>query len=361
MKKIQSQKYVVIICLILTTSICILLGMAICGKLADDSRVSDQNVLGGFGSLQTSNRNRMTIYPILYDDANLYYTVSEETGAILYSQNIEDGNSQTICSRVLCNHDSLDCSLHHLYDTEHLNYCAIDDKIYFTTKEGENLVLYEWDVFTDKQQRIYEFPEMIVLTDENGMEVRIENAMQCIERITENVILVQCGNMAYLFNNDFSLQDFFVCGFGVTFSWTERTIFWMQGVDFCCYEIESNAIAQTILEDSFGKPLIPSSYNYYCHKDSLYFTHNNKIMAYNHADKTVDEVIEIDPPFQFVILGDALYYFLEESVYCMNINTNEQSQMVDMTSLPIAQTDTYLIQTSDSQLKLFDYNGKLVH
>lgn len=361
MKKIQSQKYAAIIFLILTTSICILLGMAICGKLSDDNRAAEQNVLGGFGSLQTSDRNRMSIYPMLYDDTNLYYTVSEETGAVLYSQNMETGNSQAVCSRVLCNHDSFDCPLHHLYDTEHLNYFAIDGKIFFTAKEDSSLVLYEWDVSTDKQQRIYEFPETIVLSDENGMEARIENAVQCIERITENVILVQCGNTAYLFDDDFSLENFFVCGFGVTFSWTERTIFWMQGTDFCCYEIENNAIMQTVLEGSFGKPLIPSSYNYYCHKDSLCFTYNNKIVAYNHADKTINEVTEIDPPFQFVILGDALYYFLDESIYCINIITNERSLMVDMTSLPIAQTDTYLIQTSGSQPELFDCNGKAVH
>lgn len=380
MKIIQVKKYISKFFLGTAVVICIILASAICGVLSNNRGNINQNILGGYGTVETANRSRTFIMPFMYDYANIYYWAqNKESGETeLYSYNTETGVNQTVCQRVLCEHDTDDCLLNHLYhDTGSMNYYAIDDKMYYTinnydnnSSNGiENIVLYEWNLMSDERKVVYEFPGAFVLKDEEGTEVEVVSAVHHVERINKNTVLVHCGNTAYLFDDNFLLLDSFECPSGTYIAWTEQTIFWGEGLDFACYDIESNSIEEKIIEKySEGTAITPSSDKWYGYEDFLYFTSNNMIMAYSTKDKSLTEITEISrpgneefiQPYQFVIFDNLLYYYFEEAVFRIDLDTGEKRQMPDMHSIPLAKTDKYLV-LNWPQLELYDFDGRRVN
>lgn len=356
MKPIQWKRWVPAILFVPACAASLLLALGIGGVLSDDTRAPGQNTLGGFGALRGMDHNAMTILPLLYDDTNLYY----ERDGVLDSLDPAGGKYKPVCSRILCGHDVPDCPLYFLYDSEFLNYYVIDNDLYYTSVEDKTLSLWAWDIQKDTHRHVYDFPAVTVLTDEYGMEIETNNGISLLDRVNDTTIIAECGPDVYLFDNQFVVQDRFPSGAGNIYTWTEKNIFWTYGRSFYTYDLEEKRIYKNILE-KFGDGSIASSSGCYaCHNGSLYFTYDGSVMKYTRQEDTLTKLLDLQGSNTFALFGDNLYYMYDGAVRCMDLVTGEETQMAEMTDLPLSQTDRYLMQYTAEGHKLFDRNGRLV-
>lgn len=360
MKRRQVRKCLFCVGLTGTAALCVFLGLAVCGKFTDNTVREGQNVFGGIGPIQNGKRIHSEIYPMFYDTTDLYY-VKDESGAVLYAYNWENGKERSVCTRVLCRHNTPDCTLYCFYDNSFLYYWEMDNHLYYTENDGERITLYRWDVLEDKSQEVFDFPAYHVLTDESGEEFKINDAVSYVERINPEMILVTCGGEIYLFDNNFVLQRKVFCGTGINLTWSGDRILWERNGELCCYQISSDSLIQSFLSEAYGQKVMLSSMYFYCYDDIVFCTIGNKLMEYDFRKQTIKEVTELSYPIQVSLLEQELFYRKEEKVFCLNLETKELGKLPEVQNVPRLKTDKYFIESNALRPMIYTHDGKAVH
>ena len=355
----RTKKLLLYVLLALSFATAVITISAAIGRLADNKLKKGQNLFGGYGELHSVSRSHDVIYPLFYDDTNIYAVLDERK---LCSFDIKSGKAHSICMRPLCRHsDSPDCTLYKLYDSDFLEFFSIDDKFYYYSKKDDVFILNEWDILRNEHNTVYDkIPAFTELTDNSGMEVKIHDSISSLERINDETIMIYAGSQVYLLDNDFILKGQFFCGSGQSFAWTENEIFWIQGVDFCVYEIDTGKICENVLMASADRTMKPSSTNYYGYNNRLYFTFEDKIMSYEHKSGSISEVTDITENNHFSLLDGKIFHYADGNIVCRDIEKGSITTMSDMTDVPTAYTDKYLIQYNSLTIELFDFNGEKV-
>ena len=327
----------------------LLCALALFGVFSDSKREGSQNVLGGTGKVHTSARSRSGFYPKLYDDKNVYIDVQKDINTELWSVDIETGETVPVCSRPMCDHTANECPLTRLYKTGFLSYFAVDDSLYYYEKADDKLFLYEWDIMSDNDKKVCEFSAELMVTDEQGTKVKVETGINCVERINTDTLFVHSGMTGYVFDNSFHLISRFDCGSGVAFAFTDDSIYYMQGTDFCRYSLAENKLYDKILEAA-GVTSAPSSYSYYGYNGKLWFFSGDHICSYSPDDNKITEELSAIVPMGFKIIGQKLYYGDEHGSVCALDLQSGRSEVIE--GLNVIPTDEIngrlLIYTDDS-------------
>lgn len=333
----------------LAVSLClsVLIGCALFGRLSDNTMAEEQNMLGGIGLISTTSRSRSVIYPKLYDKRNVYFDIQDGMTNEFYSMDINSGDIRPVCSRPLCSHNSPSCPLSRLYKTGFLSYFAVDDSLYYYEKADDKLFLYEWDIMSDNDKKVCEFSAELTITDEQGTKVKVETGINCVERINTDTLFVHSGMTGYVFNNDFELICRFDCGSGIEFAFTQDSIYYMQGADFCRYSLKDNKLYDKILETA-GETSVPSSYSYYGYNGNLWFFCGERICTYFPDEKKISEVINAMPPMGFKILGNSLYYCDEQGNVCvLELQSGRSETVKGLSVIPTDEINGRLLIYTD--------------
>ena len=331
----------------------LLCALALFGVFSDSKREGSQNVLGGAGKVHTSARSRSGFYPKLYDDKNVYIDVQKDINTELWSVDIETGETVPVCSRPMCDHNVSECPLSRLYKTGFLSYFAVDDSLYYYEKADDKLFLYEWDIMSDNDKKVCEFSAELTITDEQGTKVKVETGINCVERINTDTLFVHSGMTGYVFNNDFELISRFDCGSGIEFAFTQDSIYYMQGADFCRYSLKDNKLYDKILETA-GETSVPSSYSYYGYNGNLWFFCDERICTYFPDEKKISEVINAMPPMGFKILGNSLYYCDEQGSVCvLELQSGRSETVKGLSVIPTDEINGRLLIYTDNGYELW--------
>lgn len=339
----------------LAVSLClsVLIGCALFGRLSDCKREGTQNVLGGTGKVHTSARSRSGFYPKLYDDKNVYIDVQKDIKTELWSVDIKTGETSPVCSRPMCDHTVSECPLSRLYKTGFLSYFAVDESLYYYEDTGDVISLYEWDVMSDKDTKVCEFPAEITVKDEQGTKVRIETGISCVERINDNTLFVHSGMTGYVFGNSFELISRFDCGSGIEFAFTFDSIYYMQGTDFCRYSLKENKLYDKILEAA-GETSAPSSYSYYGYNGKLWFFSGDHICSYSPDDNKITEELSAIVPMGFKIIGQKLYYGDEHGSVCaLDLQSGRSEVIEGLNTIPTDEINGRLLIYTDDSYELW--------
>lgn len=340
--------------------LCIFVGLAAVGKLSDDTRGKNRNVFGGLGLVHRFPAGHSDPLPMFYDDTTIYF-VRSENKPVLYAYDSVSGKIRTVCTRVLCEHDNPDCSLHFLYDTTFLNYWVIDDAFYYSTGDEETIELLRLDVFTGKGTPVYSFPAYQVLTDEAGAEMKVRLAVLELERVNEDTVLLKYGDEVYLFDNHFSLKKKLYCGAGTGFTWSEDYILWHWGEDVACYSLKEDKLIQNLLSTATGKRIILSSSHFHYYKDRIYFTTGNKLMVYDFTEQTMEELREIVFPVRAFLVGTELFYHTGTMVEGIDFETGERKEYPFLKSVPKAKPGQYFIENNLLELRIHSEDGRRIY
>jgi len=332
----------------------LLCALALFGVFSDSKREGSQNVLGGTGKVHTSARSRSGFYPKLYDDKNVYIDVQKDINTELWSVDIETGETAPVCSRPMCDHTVSECPLSRLYKTGFLSYFAVDDSLYYYEDTRDVISLYEWDVMSDKGTKVCEFPNAITVIDEKGTRVKIKTGINCVERINADMLFVYSGMTGYVFDNSFKLISRFDCGSGIEFAFTDDSIYYMQGTDFCRYSLTENKLYDKILEAA-GVTSAPSSYSYYGYNGKPWFFSENYICSYSPDDNIITEEISALVPMGFKIIGQKLYYGNEQGGVCaFDFQTGKSEVIEGLSVIPTDEINGRLLIYADDSYELWD-------
>ena len=342
------------IVLVVSIIIMALLGVMIFGRSSNDKRQPSQNVLGGIAEISSSARCRSVYLPVFYDEQNVYLDIQEDQiSDQLYSMNVKSGELQRVCSRPMCDHLSEDCPISRLYRTSFLSFFAVDNSLYYYDKTDDKLSLYEWDIMSDKDKKICEFPSEINVKDDQGTNVKIETGISCVERINAETLFVHSGMTGYVFNNDFQLISRFDCGSGLEFAFTDDSIYYMQGTDFCRYSLAENKLYDKILEAA-GVTSAPSSYSYYGYNGKLWFFSENHICSYSPDDNKITEEISAFVPMGFKIIGQKLYYGNEQGGVCaLDLQSGKSEVIEGLSVIPTDEINGRLLIYADDSYELW--------
>ena len=331
----------------------LLCALALFGVFSDSKREGSQNVLGGTGKVHTSARSRSGFYPKLYDDKNVYIDVQKDINTELWFVDIKTGETAPVCSRPMCDHTASECPLSRLYKTGFLSYFAVDDSLYYYEDTGDVISLYEWDVMSDKDTKVCEFPNAITVTDEKGTRVKIKTGINCVERINADMLFVHSGMTGYVFDNSFKLISRFDCGSGIEFAFTDDSIYYMQGTDFCRYSLAENKLYDKILEAS-GKTSAPSSFSYYGYNGKLWFFSGDHICSYIPDDNIITEELSALAPVGFRIIEQRLYYSDEQNRICvLDLQSGSTDVIEGLSVIPTDVIDGRLLVYTDDSFELW--------
>ena len=330
-------------------ALCVLTGFAAFGRCSGAPQKRGQNVLGGTGALRVCAYGKSRIRPVMYDDSCVYFTADGTGGAELYMKDTQSGAVRSVCTRVLCRHDTADCPVFSLYDSGFLNYYAVDSDLYYTAAEGDRLNLYRWDVQTGRGRQVYSFERVLRITGRNGSFAETNASVNLLQRISPDMLLLQYVGTAMLFDNDFNLLRQFPCGTGIEFACTEREIFWMLGSDFCCYHIAEDSISQNILADVIPGFTAPETICFGCFRRELYFAYDNKITVYHAENGAVSTLIDTGAPGEFVILGETLFYMKDGTLHRYDLISEDDSVIA---GADLGETDTDDLFSDGRDLRL---------
>lgn len=339
----------------LAVSLClsVLIGCALFGRLSDNTMAEEQNMLGGIGLISTTSRSRSVIYPKLYDKRNVYFDIQDSMTNEFYSMDINSGDIRPVCSRPMCDHTVSECPLSRLYKTGFLSYFAVDNSLYYYDKTDDKLLLYEWDVMSDKDTKVCEFPAEITVKDEQGTKVRIKTGISCVERINADTLFVHSGMTGYVFGNSFELISRFDCGSGIEFAFTDDSIYYMQGTDFCRYSLAENKLYDKILEAA-GVTSAPSSYSYYGYNGKLWFFSENHICSYSPDDNKITEELSALVSMGFKIIGQKLYYGDEHGSVCaLDLQSGRSDVIEGLNTIPTDEINGRLLIYTDDSYELW--------
>ena len=325
-------------------ALCVLSALAAFGRMSGAPQEPDQNLLGGTGALRTCLQ-------VMYDDSCIYFVGNGTYGAELYMKNTQTGTVRGVCTRVLCRHDTPDCTVYPLYDSGHLTYFAADSDLYYTAAEDDRLNLYRWDVQTGRRKQVYSFDRVIRATGRNGSFAEVNASVNLLRRISPDMLILQYVGTAMLFDNDFNLLRQFPCGTGIVFACTEQEIFWMLGDDFCCYHIAEDSIAQNILADVLPD-FFPESISFGCYGRALYFGYNGSIMAYHADTGAVGKVTDADSQAGCAVFGSALFYMKDGALHRYELISADDAVIAGADRLPLGETDTDDLFSDGRDLRL---------
>lgn len=337
----------------------IVVGVFIIGKGSDDTREENRNVFGGTGKIHRFPTAESEVYPMFYDDSTIYFVKHEGKG-VLYAYDYIKGKERTVCARILCEHDTPDCSLHYLYDSSFLNYWVVDDAFYYTAGDEERVHLYHLDVMTGESEEVYDFPAYEILTDEAGMEIKTWLSLAYMERINPDTMLLFYGGELYLFDNQFSLKKRIYCGTGISFTWTENLIFWQTIQGLWCYDIAEDRVEQNVLQPSSVQRVILSSPYYHYYKDRIYFTTGTKLMVYHVADRSMEELCEVSFPVRATLLGTEFFFHNGTLIESMDLETGKRTEYPFLQSIPQVKTEKYIIESDFRELRIHTVDGRRV-
>ena len=71
-------------------------------------------------------------------------------------------------------------------------------------------------------------------------------------------------------------------------------------------------------------------------------------------------MIDITENNHFSLLDGKLFHYADGNIVCRDIEKGSITTMSDMTDVPTAYTDKYLIQYNSLTIELFDFNGEKV-
>lgn len=339
--------------------LCFFVWLATTETLSDDTREEKRNIFGGIGKVHRFPTWESEFNPMFYDDASIYYE-KQESNRVLYAYDYITGKERTVCTRVLCEHDTPDCSVHYLYDSTFLYYWVVDDAFYYTAGDEKRVHLYHLDVLTGESEEVYNFPAYEILTDEAGMEIKTWLSLAYMERINPDTILLLYGGELYLFDNQFSLKKRMYCGKGTGFTWTENFILWQNGQSLCCYDITTDRVEQNVLQPASGQKVVLSSLYCYYHKDRIYFTMGTKLMVYHTEDCSVEELCEVSFPVRTTLLGTELFFHNGTLIECMDLETGERTEYPFLQSIPQVKTEKYIIENNALELRIHTVDGRRV-
>ena len=83
-------------------------------------------------------------------------------------------------------------------------------------------------------------------------------------------------------------------------------------------------------------------------------------MFYEYKSRSISDVTDITGNSRFSLLDGKLFYYVGEDIVCRDIENGSITTMSDMTDVPTACTDKYLIQYNSLTIELFDFNGEKV-
>lgn len=339
--------------------LCVLVGVFAIGKGSDDTRGENRNIFGGTGKIHRFPTRESEFNPMFYDDSSIYYE-KQDRERTLYAFDYITGKERTVCSRVLCEHNTPDCSLHYLYDSTFLYYWVVDDAFYYAVSDEEQVHLYHLDIMTGESEEVYDFPAYELLADEAGVEIKTWLSISYMERVNPDTIFVHYGGELYLFDNHFELKKKIYCGRGTGFTWSDDLILWQNAGKLWGYDIENDRLEQNVLQPASGKNVVLSSLYCYYYKDCIYFTTGTKLMVYHVADRSMEELCEVGFPVRATMLGTELFFHNGTVIEGLNLETGERTEYPFLQSVPQVKTENYIIESDFRELRIHTVDGRRV-
>lgn len=336
--------------------------MASLGAISDEKRKSGQNVFGGFGAIAQAGNPSQHYY---YDDTSFYYFSNVPTWGHsfheLYTYNFSTGESSRVCKRVSCTHQSGSCPLHPLFQGENTDpngiWSMIDHSFISLSAHGKIMKISLWNPFTDQYRAALNIPRYDSISDNQGMGAEYASFFNDALRITDDIILIGYNNEMHLFDNTFHELFYFPCSGLLYPIVTANRLFWlgMQN-ELNCVHLDTGEVETNMLKGLFDSEhndvisVLESQQEFaaFAYNDEIYFPHNGVIYAFHPGAHSVREITEIDPltaedPYACFGTDALMFYKLNGSVQCMNLDTGAVNATPELTKVPCAAVREYLL------------------
>ena len=370
---------------LLAVCACVLCFLASFGMFSNRNRMFMQNMLGGYGQINTVGNPRYHYY---YDDTNFYYpayiTSWSNFDFTMFLYDLESGQCSRVCKRISCIHKTADCPIHPLFQSDIVQstrgeWNMIDHQFIAASLTKDFMQINCWDPVSNSITKIIDIPRYMRVSDRKDLGGQYESFFNEAMRLTDDLVLIGYNNEMYICDNQYHERFRFSCR-GLRFPLvTAHRLFWlgMQN-ELNCIDLETGEREDNILKDCFKTRRVVSifDYNYpfaaFTYDDKVYFPYKGMIYAFDPQEHSVCSIVQIDKltkddPYACFINENLLYYKQQDIIHCMNLDTGSVTVLPDMPKVPsVSVRDLFLYIRPDvtgesDDIICFDRSGKLVH
>lgn len=361
---------------IVLTLLVFLSALSALGLLKNSTRKEGQNVLGGIGSLKQCNPDNYNfLSSLVADDSFLYFLGKSGALTKTLQKTAATGQTRTVCSRILCDHHSLDCPLHSLLpkDSSSPNYVFSDGFLYLIDWDEKDCVLYQWDPATGNRKECFRQKDSYeILKDSDGFETVYLHSLGYPYRINGDTLLLFTKEGYLLLDNSFRPKKLLNLPFSSNsfFSWEEDVLFFLEpgGQDFYVYSLSGDEVSSHVLENTgmntdafYVQPV------FFAYDRGLLFQRRSKdseqgvLSYYSITSQTIEDLVSADFFNNCCMFGDDVYYSENGIVHRLSLKTRYDEPLPLLSDIPFGTwKDLLLVPTnagSDAGYALYSLDG----